>query len=92
MKEILLLEKKDNVVYTNELDFDKGLIVVKTIGGQLIGTVVRLNSKQDFVIMPKEIETNSSLKGVYTLIKGTIWNSLDILIKANKSYRFFLIE
>jgi len=44
------------------------------------------------VIMPKEIETNSGLKGVYTLIKGTIWNSLDILIKANKSYRFFLIE
>jgi len=87
MKEILLLEKKDDIVYTNELDFDKDLIVVKTIGGQLIGTVVK-TTDSDFLIMPKEIEA----KGNFTHLKSTLYGTLDLLIKANKSCKFFLIE
>lgn len=91
MKEILLLEKKDNVVYTNELDFDKGLIVVKTIGGQLIGTVIRTKNNS-FAIVNKETDIINGAIGVYMTVKGLIWNSLDLLIKANKSCKFFLIE
>jgi len=91
MKEILLLEKKDDIVYTNELDFDKGLIVVKTIGGQLIGTVVKTNNNC-FAIFQKNIDISISSVGTYTHLKGIICENLDYLIKANKSFKFFLIE
>jgi len=91
MKEILLLEKKDSVIYTNELDFDKGLIVVKTIGGQLIGTVVK-TKQNDFVIIPKEIDITKSVTGHYAYLKNELYGTLDSLMKLEKSFKFFLIE
>ena len=91
MKEILLLEKKDSVIYTNELNFDKGLIVVKTIGGQLIGTVVKTTA-DEFLIIHNEIEVKKSTMGNFTYLRNIIYENLDSLIKANKSCKFFLIE